>query len=207
LPAEKQVRVVLADPPIDWAKVKTKEDFDPYGNRDDYWFRAISEEVLKKDRKALLIAGGVHYFTRSARLDFKPAPFEDAMIAEALDQKFPENDFFYIELIPNKGKFSKRFSSWKVPSFVVLEGTDLGAESFGHVMMREIYVRRLIEGKKTWVKLKSDNWPSMEYMVDGLLYLGKKRTTVPALPETYQDKAYVTELKRRAAILDAFFWI
>lgn len=205
LSREEQMRVVLADPPIDWSKVKSKDDYEPFAARDQDWLRVIDNEVLKKGRTGFLIAGGGHYWARSARKDFKPLPFEDAMLAEALDQKYPDNNFFYIELIPSTGSFSREFSTWQTPSLVVLKDTSLGAKSFGHLQSVPIYVRRLVDGKKEWVELQADNWPPMEEMVDGLLYLGKQLTTVPALPETYQDKAYVEELKRRAAILDAFY--
>jgi hypothetical protein len=205
LPVEEQVRVVLADPPIDWSKVKNKDDYDPFASRDPDWVRVIENDVLKKGRTGFLIAGGVHYWARSARNDFKPVPIEEASLGEALDQRYPDNNFFYIALVPSTGSFSKQFSTWQVPSMIVLKDTTLGAKSFGHLRATPVIVRRLVDGKKTWVELQADNWPPMEEMVDGLLYLGKQMTYVPALPDTYQDKAYVEELKRRAAILDAFY--
>ncbi len=34
LPPDRQIRVLLADPPVDWTKVKSKADFEPYADRD-----------------------------------------------------------------------------------------------------------------------------------------------------------------------------
>ena len=63
LPADKRIRVWLGDPPIDWSKIKTKEDFLPkLGQRNQYPADIIKTEILAKGKKALVIYGGFHFY-------------------------------------------------------------------------------------------------------------------------------------------------
>jgi hypothetical protein len=60
LPAEKRVRVVLGDPPIDWSVVRGPADEDMNDWRDAHFAWVVEEQVLKKGRRALLWIGGAH---------------------------------------------------------------------------------------------------------------------------------------------------
>lgn len=62
LAKEEGIRVLAGDPPIDWSKIRTVEDWAPYvSTRDDHFVSVVETEVLAKNRKALLIAGGAHF--------------------------------------------------------------------------------------------------------------------------------------------------
>ena len=66
LPTNERLRVLLGDPPIDWSRVRTREDvglFLPF--RDEFYASVVRYEVLAKGHRALLIMGGGH-FERSA---------------------------------------------------------------------------------------------------------------------------------------------
>jgi hypothetical protein len=60
LPAEKRLRVLAGDPPIDWDQVKTIEDFRRFFNRDASIASVMEKEVLSKRRKALMLFGTFH---------------------------------------------------------------------------------------------------------------------------------------------------
>ena len=61
LAKNRQLRVLLADPPIDWSAVKTAPDhFKWLRMRDTHGAELIQREVLAKKRKALLIFGAMH---------------------------------------------------------------------------------------------------------------------------------------------------
>ena len=57
-----RIRVVAADSPIEWKNVRTNEDYlKERGNREEFYASTVINEVLSKNRKALLINGGAHF--------------------------------------------------------------------------------------------------------------------------------------------------
>ena len=66
LPAERQLRVLLGDPPIDWDRIRQgKDDAGKWTpERDHHAVGVIRREVIAKDRRALVIYGGGHLFVR-----------------------------------------------------------------------------------------------------------------------------------------------
>jgi hypothetical protein len=66
LPRERQLRVLLGDPPIEWENVHTREDLVRWLDigRDAHAVTVIRREVLDKGRHALLIYGGAHLLRR-----------------------------------------------------------------------------------------------------------------------------------------------
>src|SRR5262249_3017450 len=61
LPPDKQIRVLLGDPPIDWTRVTTRDDVIAFlAERDDHMSSVVRTEVLDKGRRALICSGSVH---------------------------------------------------------------------------------------------------------------------------------------------------
>ena len=61
LPRASRIRVVLGDPPIDWRKVRTQDDYERWiGRRTEHYISVVERQVLAKGHHALLIAGGAH---------------------------------------------------------------------------------------------------------------------------------------------------
>lgn len=60
LKTEDKIRVIAADPPIDWSRVQSFEDFQPFAERGRYPIGVIEKEVYETGMKALLIFGTVH---------------------------------------------------------------------------------------------------------------------------------------------------
>jgi hypothetical protein len=61
LPKQRQMRVLAGDPPIDWDKVRSREDWERYAHhRDESVLSVIESEVLAKRHRALLIMGCGH---------------------------------------------------------------------------------------------------------------------------------------------------
>jgi hypothetical protein len=60
LPAEKRIRILLGDPPIDWADVRTRADVLAFGDRNGHTMSVIEREVLAKGRRALIYYGTNH---------------------------------------------------------------------------------------------------------------------------------------------------
>ena len=60
LPAARRLRVVAADPPIDWNKIRSYDDLRPFFDRDGSIASVMEREVLSKHRKALMLFGVSH---------------------------------------------------------------------------------------------------------------------------------------------------
>jgi len=86
LPASRRLRVLLGDPPIDWNKVQSREEFlSVEGRRDSHYAKVVEDEVLAKGRKALLIAGSGHFARQSVSPEdhVGPAPHIEYLISES----------------------------------------------------------------------------------------------------------------------------
>jgi hypothetical protein len=202
LPADKRLRVLLGDPPIDWDAVRRPEDFpEAYAYRDPETFRVLEKEVLSQGRHALVIMGNGHMLRREPLGDFQPRPLEKAGVADALAQRYPGKAFLVWTVAGGKGGIASRLASWRPGTLARLAGTSLGAESSALLMSGTIKIMRMVDGKYVPMTLEAKDCPPMEEQVDAVVYLGPSDKTVEADPGLYRDEAYVTELRRRAALL------
>lgn len=65
---ETKFRVVVVDPPLDWSKVRSATDFDPWlGRRDLSFIKNVWYEVLDKNRKGFIIMGRRHLLRNDPR--------------------------------------------------------------------------------------------------------------------------------------------
>jgi hypothetical protein len=66
LPWERQLRVLLGDPPIDWDQVHTRDEHRKWIEmRDTFPEALIQVEVLAKQRRALVMYGSMHFQRRN----------------------------------------------------------------------------------------------------------------------------------------------
>lgn len=202
-PGEDGLRLVLGGEPIDWARVETPADYEPYADRSGNYYRTVVREVLSGAHRALLVVGGMHVLRREQTNGFAAELPRNPGVGQLLEHHHPGQTFaiwpFYGFHEPGRAR------SWESPSLVPLAGTALGAESFGVVAPGNVMVQRLVDGEPTWVPLESDAWPRLEVMVDALLYLGRDEGLVPPPAGTYRDAAYARELERRCRIVDSFY--
>ncbi len=188
LPAARRLRVLLGDPPIDWNKVQTREDAAPF--RDRLAREIVEQEVLAKNRKALIIYGGAHIMRNKGGISL-------------IEQKYPQSMFI---VLPHFGFFERndelepRFATWPKPSLALVKGTWLGALD-GSVFTRVSMIRVTREGERIGPRNPFAG-TKLEELADAYLYFGPSNslTRSVAPPETYQDEAYVKELKRRYVI-------
>lgn len=85
LPLARRLRVLAGDPPIDWAHVNDKNDFQRFADRDLSYATVVEREVLAKGHRALLILGRQHVIRRA------PAEPEDKHpgVADLLNVRHP----------------------------------------------------------------------------------------------------------------------
>jgi outer membrane protein OmpA-like peptidoglycan-associated protein len=119
LPPDKQVRVVLGDPPIDWSVVRGPADEDMNDWRDAHFAWAVERHVLKKNRRALLWIGGAHISRRVV--------FPNSLI-HLLDRRFPGRTLVALSLdLPDVGReVADRLGPWPSLQAAPLAGTWLG---------------------------------------------------------------------------------
>jgi hypothetical protein len=182
LPAERRLRVLLGDAPIQWEKVTRREDVRAWGMRkDSYAGMLIKREVLAKQRRALIIYGDGHLQGRG----FPAASLINVVErAPAATKMFAISSSFY-----DLSRIQADVGSWPVPSVARIRGTVIGARPYA-----QFYPMPPGEG---W------NVVRLEDQFDAVLYLGNGRPiTAPLPPALCADDTYITMRLNRMALDD-----
>jgi len=177
VPAERKLRVLAGDPPLDWGKVKEKSQV--MLNRDLNIALVMEKEVLSKHRKALMLFGTFHLFHKNK---IAPKGLESAV--ELYETHYPGVTIVIGTMMifdsstapPADGEIETRMAPWPVPSLI-----------------------RQIKG--TW--LMDINKYYFSEMVDAYLYLGPTDLLLsePRPAEIFLNKEYMAELRRRTEII------
>jgi hypothetical protein len=213
LPPEKKLRVLAGDAPIHWSKVNSPQDFGRgqfLMGRDVSIASVMEKEVLSKHRKALMLFGTAHLFHQentAVGLYEKDYPGVTLVIA---DHTGFGN---WTPLAKYNDEFEARMASWPVPTLILeVKGTWLGdlldmTYSTGNVMFGVPDIGKLPSGpvkpKGTFSEMPAETDFKFSKMVDAYLYFGPRDLLLnePTPAEIVQDKDYMTELQRRAAIM------
>jgi hypothetical protein len=151
LPRDRQLRVLLGDPPIDWTAVTTADTYRAWlMKRDSHPADVIQREVLAKGRKALVIYGDGHFQARSER----PGRSMAALLEAAGTRLFIVTSAF-----ADLGKLQPA-ADWRAPSLALIAGTPIGAAPYEQFF-----------GPMPPVDFFRAN-PLIENHYDALLYLG-----------------------------------
>jgi len=181
LPKEKQMRVLLGDPPIDWDGVKTEADADKWlAQRDAHAAEAIKREVLARKRRALVIYGDGHLQGRSER---PPHSLVARLEADGARVFTISNSF------ADLSSLQPDVSSWAVPSLALVRDTPIGLKGY------EFFYGALPPG---------DYWKTqrMQDQFDAVLYLGppSAMTMAKLSPALCADAAYIKMRTDRLAL-------
>jgi hypothetical protein len=156
LPRERQVRVLLGDPPIQWEHVTTPDALQKWiVARDRHAVELIHREVLSKGRRALAIWGDGH-FRRYSRWRGSPPEGNYDTLAVLIDRV---GDTRVLTVWTNTTveleKLQRDVPSWPVPSLALVRGTRLGKLDF-----------------KYYAGMETDPPTQMEDQYDAILHLG-----------------------------------
>ena len=174
---ERRIRVVLAEPGIDWSLIHDRATWERIaGTRDRHAADVIEREVLARGRRAILVFGSGHVQRESAFDDVPPRPRAPNLI-ELLEAEHP-GAAFLVTADWMSPALDARLARWSPPTLLSLRGTSLG----------QVH--------------SPAQAPSLESLADAFLYLGPAAslTTSTPAPEIYADTAYLRELLRRDAI-------
>jgi hypothetical protein len=213
LPPEKKLRVLACDPPIDWSKIKSPQNFgrgEFLMGRDVSIASIVEKEVLSKHRKALMLFGTAHLFhEESTAVGTYEKDYPGVTLVIADHTGFGN----WTSLAKYNNEFEARMASWPVPSLVQeMKGTWLAdlldmTYSTGNVTFGETDGGKLPPGtvkpKATFSAMPAEAKSKFSEMVDAYLYLGPRDLLLnePTPAEIVLDKNYMTELQRRAAII------
>jgi hypothetical protein len=136
LPAGKRLRVLLGDPPIDWAKISNGDEIlELMYERNAFAADLVRKEILARHRRALLLYADGHFFRKGEEtvpewMVVKRKP-EEPLVSQ-LEKTHP-GIVFNIGAPTNADltKFQPEVANWHAPSIAILKGTTLGAAPFG----------------------------------------------------------------------------
>ena len=121
LSAEHRLRVLAADPPVDWSSIHNQQDFSPFTERDASIASVMEKEVLSRHRKALMLFGIFHLLHHSG-----PGAGDAVTIFE---KKYPGSTF----VVSDPGyygadrKDAPSLLNLPYPSLIQTRGTSLGS--------------------------------------------------------------------------------
>ena len=208
LPKQKQLRVLLGDPPIDWDAIKSRADLRPaMFQRDAHCVSVIEKEVLGKGRKALLFSGAAHLIRRHPA---PPPTIETAPGGVTIDVEKRHPGAVFV-VMPHQGfgekneELEKRLASWPKPGLALVKNTWLGDLDPGVAYPPSKMIRILTPDGGSTSSLSM--WVGMKFqdMTDAYLYLGPKASVIiddAIPPEVLRDEEYRRELERRNRILN-----
>lgn len=135
----RRMRVLAADPPIDWTNVRSRTDYERFAvRRDESVLTVIEQQVLSKDRKALLIMGGGH-FRRGTATDGQTG------VVDLLEIAHPSDRIFVVGITPT---LNHELTLYPPESFFFSKGTWLEAVSTAHARIVYDGVLTLEDGEQ-----------------------------------------------------------
>lgn len=181
LPDEQKLRVLAADPPVDWSQVSSLADMESFGGRDEVIAEVVEREVLNKDRNALMLFG-IHHLQHGIGVDSAVQMYEDRGHPDVTYVIGDHFGFADTEGATND-ELEARMADWPTPSITAIEGSWLA----------ELDSASFHESPGT------TGYPG----VDAYLYVGPRDTLLrePRSAQAMLDENYVTELERRVAAL------
>ena len=197
-PTDRQWRVLLGGPPIDWDAVTSFDDITRFeADRDRFAADLIRQEVVAKGRRALVLYGRMHMLLRNERANYESAEW---LVAQLEAQRVPVFKIWTAVGGLDLSAIQDDVRSWPVPRLALLRGTRLGAADFNSYFPSD---GRLAVRDGKVVPIPREQWRPMpmENLVDAVLYLGRTVTYAPIPIELCSDRVYLDMRFRRLALV------
>ena len=201
LPRQRQLRVLLGDPPIDWSAVRTADDIRKWIElRDSHAAELIRREVLAKNRRAIVVYGQGHLQRKNLLANYESEGLAGTVIS--ILESTTNTKVFSIWWFNDRKAPPAEVTGWPVPSLALTRGTTLGALEFTELEGAPPARSAIRDGKI--VPVPREEWRTlrMENQFDAVLYLGKTSGTFVVgqtefTPAYCADSAWLAELLRR----------
>lgn len=207
---ERQLRVLLGDPPIDWARVRGEADhFGWIEMRDTYPAELIQREVLAKRRRVLVVYGDMHLQRKNLAGNYDMTASVAHVLVSLLESDSRANVFtVWTVTDANLTTIQADVASWASPSLALVRGTVLGAADFTFYYPSSMPRLRIRDGKPDFkAPLASSEWRSlrMDEQFDAVLYLGPPNTITfaPLSPRLCGEPDYLRMRLARIALVGA----
>jgi hypothetical protein len=173
LPRERQLRMLLGEPPMDSKFGNRRPNQQRLEMRDSHPAALIQAEVLAKGRTALVIYGQMHAQRRNVLTNYDMTHWLAQTIVSNIERSTPARVFNIWHGDDNIRKLQPSVASWPAHSLALLRGTVLGAADFATYANAER--RRQIRGDDL-IAIPATEWAAlpMEDQFDAVLYLGAK---------------------------------
>lgn len=189
-PEGRRVRLLLGEPPIDWAKITTPDQVTALRNqRDAFAASLVEREVLSKGRRALICYGASHVLHHAAG---QPPP---GGVVALLEQQTGQRVFSVMSMTPlagDPGGTFARLARYQRGTVIPTAGTWLGSVNAGNVLDPVI-----APGPSGPVNINCG--VPLSSVIDAGIYLGQAGDLAMSRPNPaiYLDEAYWAELQRR----------
>jgi hypothetical protein len=196
-----KLRVIAADPPLDWVKVQSTADFRAaLSQRVVFGVDVIEREALKKGQKALLVFAG-SWFTRNMQHMTANGlvPWTET-IGAGLDRDYPGRLYVIAPVrsseYPDSATLEGLIGTPASPVLLRLHGTAFGALDANEFLPANAGV--LLGAPAPPFRTYRDG-TTLSDAADAIIYRGKgPDAVVRADPSYAADTEYAAELKRRA---------
>jgi hypothetical protein len=177
LPGDRQLRVLLGDPPIDWATVRTREDVGRWLALRGHVLDVIKHEVLSRKRRALVLYGDGH-LRRYSKWRSSDGPAHPTLLNRIEGEGTPAFAIWTNTTVELE-RLQKNIRTWPIPSLTIVRGTRLGTLDF-----------------KYFAGMETDPPTTMEEQYDAVLYLGPVSSiTFSELPAGLCTDAEYTKMR------------
>ncbi len=229
LPPEKRIRVWLGEPPIIWEKVKTRADYNKFRDRDGHAAKVIVRNILKQEKKALVIYGYMHFTITEeeqrrlieewARVDPENAWPVYGRLREKVEFEYGYPDSFFIVGVYTgldddscTARFEQGMKNRPMPALVTsVRGSTLESEirqcpsptfleMIGEPKFPPTVPKALQESIRDKYRRATKNDSLITF--DAFLFLGPAAnlTRSPMFPDLYLDEEYRSEIDRQLKI-------
>jgi len=184
LPADRRVRVLAGDSPIDWSRIQTAEDLLPHyqrGGRGGEMRLIIAEQVLAKDLRALAVFGRGHCEKRGGGF-----PGE-------LEPRFPGRFFvaYSFDRDPSRASNARRaLGLGNEPQWVRVTGTALADRRAADLFSTGSF---------------GDSTTTLRDMLDAIIYYGEGPDEVVEPDSVVFSADFKAELRRRQRLIREAF--
>ena len=171
-PADRRMRILLGDPPIDWTKVRTREDhFKWLAQRDSFPAALVQTEVIAKERRALIVYGHLHFQRRQMSSNFFMDDWRAQTIVSLIERAGPARVFTVWTLADELTGAFPDARSWTRPAFAAVRGTSLGALDIARVFPNRPRMQ-IVDGAMK--PLPASEWATLpvEQQMDAVMYFG-----------------------------------
>jgi len=128
LPADRQLRVLLGDPPIDWSAVRTREDVGRWLALRGHVLEVIKREVLSRNHRALVVYGDGH-FRRYSKWRGTDGPSPPTLL-NRIEGEGTRAFSIWTNTTVQLERLQNDIGTWPIPSLTIIRGTRLGALDF-----------------------------------------------------------------------------